>query len=819
MRWFLALLAVLCILSLSIAACAASVKPGDLSLDITIDPAPRPAAIEDRAIRSITFTVAKKTNDPISGKIVLRYPEEFDPRGRLTQVIDYDLTKDKSVSILNSILIPKNTPLGQFKFPVEMFVGDQKYMEMNLLVSKSLEWAYIAPFEGGYNTSHDKAFPPEKKLDFSATYTGFKGRKIAWQSFPATAINPDSMFEFHALFPTLEQVTGYAVTNIYADDEIPASLLVGSDDSIKIWQNGKLVHNNYIMRGSGKAQDKVDIVLAKGKNTFLLKVTQYDGGWGFHFDIVDRNEKPIPGLKYDIAVRRAFITDPMLRLADVTRNSALLTWESDVPAQSKIIIREAETGRTLVYGETPKSEMIKPKAGIKPLVFEDKTLTANHKYTVTGLKPGTRYLISVTPAIGGKESEPIAFYTAPPSGKTMYVKLKMINIIFSNVTPEKDSHREGATTPVPQQEIERVIRECELASMFYWINSGMRFFLENEYIVTDKYYAIENDSLYGVGYSEGAPDEKALEELLAARGKKVSDYDGRNFISMEKRWDENTKQWKYPSSGGGTIGPEDKPGYGKSAWKGGSQNSWLYTHECGHQFDALYHWSGGPEFIFNHPQPWDDTAHRFGNHYDCNAWIAKEWAGYVSREHQGWPYLEPTKWHRYFICRWGTVQFVDDADNDGIPDNDPSVPLDEVRWGTDPTKTDTDGDGLSDLLEAMACQWVDYGLDEIWAGPVESHRCDPRKPDTDGDGIIDGEDPYPLYSVSPDLAYRTPTFDGIVSDGEYLPFITMEDPAYNADFFMSWDENYLYIACKAEEVPAGMTVYLDMDDDGWYRGH
>lgn len=571
------------------------------------------------------------------------------------------------------------------------------------------------------------------------------------------------------------------------------------------------LHSNKVFRGAGPDQDKANITLKKGENVFLVKINQEDGDWGFFFSIDDGNGKPVPGLKYDMAVRRSYIADPVLRLADVTRTGAKITWSSDIPTTSTITLVPAEPGRaTPVWGATPKSAMVKPQAGAKPIIFKDDALSTSHNGTITGLQPGTRYLVSVSPAIDGKSSEPLSFYTAPPAGKTMYIKLKIVNVIFTNVTFKDDAGRPGADTPISQEEIERIKQDCERASLFYWINSGMRLYFENEYYVTNKLYTTTNDNWYGVGYQEGHPEEKALRELLASDGKKVTDYDMRVFISAEKRWDKNAQKWWFPPSGGGTNGPEAEPGYGLSAWKSGSVNRWMYVHECGHELDGLYQWSLGPEYTFNHPQPWDGTAHHAGDSYDCNAWILREWAGYYTRDHETMPVLNPSKWYRFFTNRWGVIQFADDKDEDGIPDNSPKLPIDEVRLKSDPTKVDTDGDGLTDMEEVLACDWTDYGLAANWAGPVEKHRCDPTKADTDGDGLIDSVDPLPLYPIKQDVTKGLP--------GNREPLFKMEDEACSANFDLGWDDSYFYITMDAPAVPESARIYLDFGDNGWYMG-
>ncbi len=59
-----------------------------------------------------------------------------------------------------------------------------------------------------------------------------------------------------------------------------ARLEIGSDDGVKVWLNGKLVHANNASRGVTPGQDKVDVMLKQGVNTLLLKINQGGGGWG-----------------------------------------------------------------------------------------------------------------------------------------------------------------------------------------------------------------------------------------------------------------------------------------------------------------------------------------------------------------------------------------------------------------------------------------------------------------------------------------------------------------------------------------------------------
>jgi hypothetical protein len=78
---------------------------------------------------------------------------------------------------------------------------------------------------------------------------------------------------------------------------------------------------------------------------------------------------------------------------------------------------------------------------------------------------------------------------------------------------------------------------------------------------------------------------------------------------------------------------------------------------------------------------------------------------------------------------YGRIYLTLDFDRDGVPDDEPMVPLYEVELRSNRETRDTDDDGLEDKKE-------------ITAGIFQG--TDPTLPDTDGDGLLDGEDPEPL---------------------------------------------------------------------------
>ena len=70
------------------------------------------------------------------------------------------------------------------------------------------------------------------------------------------------------------------------------TLGVSSDDSIKVWLNGEVVHTNAVNRGRGGTpanidgyQDKIEVNLVEGANLLMVKVSERGGGWGQYVGI------------------------------------------------------------------------------------------------------------------------------------------------------------------------------------------------------------------------------------------------------------------------------------------------------------------------------------------------------------------------------------------------------------------------------------------------------------------------------------------------------------------------------------------------------
>ena len=71
------------------------------------------------------------------------------------------------------------------------------------------------------------------------------------------------------------------------------TMKVGSDDAIKVWLNGAVVHTNPVNRGSGGFQDTFSVNLKQGDNLLLVKVSQGWGNWSMFVSVSQIIRDPI----------------------------------------------------------------------------------------------------------------------------------------------------------------------------------------------------------------------------------------------------------------------------------------------------------------------------------------------------------------------------------------------------------------------------------------------------------------------------------------------------------------------------------------------
>lgn len=140
------------------------------------------------------------------------------------------------------------------------------------------KWLYSGPYKkAGIDGSavFDTVFPPEQ-FD-NITNISAESRDI-WKPIPKSAITQMPIIDFIKYIPASDCCV-YLKTSIISAQATKARLEVGSDDGIKVWLNGSVVHANNVMRGLTLGSDKFEVNLQAGKNLLIMKITQGNGDW------------------------------------------------------------------------------------------------------------------------------------------------------------------------------------------------------------------------------------------------------------------------------------------------------------------------------------------------------------------------------------------------------------------------------------------------------------------------------------------------------------------------------------------------------------
>jgi ankyrin repeat protein len=140
-------------------------------------------------------------------------------------------------------------------------------------------WSMTGPFqEKSFQAAYDKPFPPEQKqVDLATSYE--------WGESTLSWIRPQRLVDGRPLrLDGQPNAARYFFRTITSLTTRKLAVSLGSDDSIKVWLNGKLQFENKIQRGIDQERDEVELNLAAGENQLLIKIVNGVGESGFYFN-------------------------------------------------------------------------------------------------------------------------------------------------------------------------------------------------------------------------------------------------------------------------------------------------------------------------------------------------------------------------------------------------------------------------------------------------------------------------------------------------------------------------------------------------------
>lgn len=486
----------------------------------------------------------------------------------------------------------------------------------------------------------------------------------------------------------------------------------------------------------------------------------------------------------DRSTGRVFVTNaglddvvPELKLNKVDPTTAIIEWTSPLPRPT--IVK---------YGTTEDCDR----------EFKDPAPTTKHRVVLKGLAAATRYYyhiyapVEIVPLttkhrtdialeiqrqswkiLAQGYSPEYAFATLPKAGKTDWASAPSIVLVYRRVTfPAGADGNKPPDRVLDDNDMVMLRSELETYRTWAWRHSSCKMNFDFTYVIVDE--PREHAQLGGIS-------KVVFDDLLkgvTAQSKDLRDFWYVNVIG--------THGWYALYLAGTVAGTDYELGSCYTGFGHGQQPGWWWfpTHEHGHLMHSWLMCSGVGTFAFP-DAPWTLPG-QFGENFSFLAY------NYRQQPVRAWLTLKKS-----VICQSA------DANGNGVPDDDPRVPLDEKRFGW---TAKMGGDCLKRLMAGGRTPGYPRGTDTDFEGKVHT--------------LNEGE----LYWIDRKIPKGKITLDGKLAPGEWKEFYSLPNVAtpetlrgLKAKLYLAWDEkNYYFAVVSDKQVLAGFD--LDAANDGWFHG-
>lgn len=153
-------------------------------------------------------------------------------------------------------------------------------------------WEYSGPYVGkSFDEAHDTAYAPESPAGGAV----WKARDLKLDAGVGALIGKDN-------------AAGYVRGILRSRTAAVIEAKVSSDDGIKVWVNGKLIHDNKLARALNQSVDTIKLPLQAGDNAILFKVSNGGGQDGLLFSFGDATAKRLSRMN-ELAAKPALQPD------------------------------------------------------------------------------------------------------------------------------------------------------------------------------------------------------------------------------------------------------------------------------------------------------------------------------------------------------------------------------------------------------------------------------------------------------------------------------------------------------------------------------
>ncbi len=136
-----------------------------------------------------------------------------------------------------------------------------------------IDWYLIGPFDAPGFSGLETSFPPETRINLTASYTGKGGGTIVWERHQSS----DLLGQLNLIqaIAAVKEAVGYAYTVVESPRDQAVELRCGADDNCTVWLNGeKIFARGQWLNGTRLDRFTAPARLRNGKNTVLVKICQ-----------------------------------------------------------------------------------------------------------------------------------------------------------------------------------------------------------------------------------------------------------------------------------------------------------------------------------------------------------------------------------------------------------------------------------------------------------------------------------------------------------------------------------------------------------------
>lgn len=214
----------------------------------------------------------------VNGKVVGLHYDYYYPEsvaGTLVLFGTVPLNQGENQIILKNV--GKSTESTGYKVGVDSY----QILHASPFVRK---YMVLGPFPKTDVNSTTPSVSNEKHLNLNETYTGIDGKTIRWRE---AETRQSGMLDFRSNIGPSTGVVGYAVAYIYAPKAMDTAMLLGSDETVTVWLNGKEIHRKRVYRRITRDADVIPCKLKAGWNEVLCSVEQNSWTWALYLRFTD----------------------------------------------------------------------------------------------------------------------------------------------------------------------------------------------------------------------------------------------------------------------------------------------------------------------------------------------------------------------------------------------------------------------------------------------------------------------------------------------------------------------------------------------------